>query len=760
MLYFTLPKPLKSITLSWQILLQRTPMNITYTLTDESPALATYSFLPIARAFLKHAQIKVETSDISLSARVLAQFPESLRPEQRVEDALSLLGELVKKAEANLIKTPNISASIPQLKATIKELQEKGYNVPNFPDEPQNEQEKAIKEKYQKVLGSAVNPVLRQGNSDRRSTKAVKEYAKKNPYRVIPFSPDSKTIVSYMREGDFFENEKAVLISSPTIAKIEFVDENGKTTTLKDNLKLEQNEILDATFMDVAKLSAFYEKQIALCKKQDILFSLHLKATMMKVSDPVLFGYAVKAFFKEIFEKYSEELNQLGVNANNGISELLSKIESSPKKNEILSLYQTILSQGAKISMVNSDKGITNLHVPSDVIVDASMPAMLKNGAKLWDREGKECDTNAVIPDKTYATIYEAVIEDLHKNGTLEPSKLGSVANVGLMAKKAQEYGSHDKTFIAPSKGTFKIIDSDNKVLLEHKVSKGDIYRANQAKYDAILNWIDLGIERADLTGSEAFFWLDSKRASNKIMIDLVNARLKEKSKSIEILAPKEACLRSLEIIRAGKDVISITGNVLRDYLTDLFPILELGTSAKMLSVVPMLNGGAMFETGAGGSAPKQVEQLVGENHLRWDSLGEFLALQASLEFYAQRNNNTKAKVLADALDSAIGEWLNNNKAPSRKVKEDDNRTSHFYLAMYFASALAKQSVDAQIANFFKPIAQELESNQSKIRSEFNDTQGNAVDLGGYYKMDDAKTESIMRPSATFNAIITKIDNV
>lgn len=735
-------------------------MNITYTLTDESPALATYSFLPIARAFLKHAQIKVETSDISLSARVLAQFPESLRPEQRVENALSLLGELVKKAEANLIKTPNISASIPQLKATIKELQGKGYNVPNFPDEPQNEQEKAIKEKYQKVLGSAVNPVLRQGNSDRRSTKAVKEYAKKNPYRVIPFSPDSKTIVSYMREGDFFENEKAVLISSPTIAKIEFVDENGKTTTLKDNLKLEQNEILDATFMDVAKLSAFYEEQIALCKKQDILFSLHLKATMMKVSDPVLFGYAVKAFFKEIFEKYSEELNQLGVNANNGISELLSKIESSPKKNEILSLYQTILSQGAKISMVNSDKGITNLHVPSDVIVDASMPAMLKNGAKLWDREGKECDTNAVIPDKTYATIYEAVIEDLHKNGTLEPSKLGSVANVGLMAKKAQEYGSHDKTFIAPSKGTFKIIDSDNKVLLEHKVSKGDIYRANQAKYDAILNWIDLGIERADLTGSEAFFWLDSKRASNKIMIDLVNARLKEKSKSIEILAPKEACLRSLEIIRAGKDVISITGNVLRDYLTDLFPILELGTSAKMLSVVPMLNGGAMFETGAGGSAPKQVEQLVGENHLRWDSLGEFLALQASLEFYAQRNNNTKAKVLADALDSAIGEWLNNNKAPSRKVKEDDNRTSHFYLAMYFASALAKQSVDAQIANFFKPIAQELESNQSKIRSEFNDTQGNAVDLGGYYKMDDAKTESIMRPSATFNAIITKIDNV
>lgn len=731
-------------------------MKITYTLTDESPALATYSFLPIAKAFLRHANIEVETSDISLSARILAQFPECLKQGQQVEDALSILGELVKTKEANLIKTPNISASIPQLKAAIKELQGKGYGVPNFPDEPQNDAEKAIKEKYQKVLGSAVNPVLRQGNSDRRSTKAVKSYAQKNPYRVVPFNKDSKSCVSYMCEGDFFDNEKAVLIESPTIAKIIFKDSGGEKV-LKEGLKLEQNEILDATFMDAAKLSAFYEKQIQRCKDEGILFSLHLKATMMKVSDPVLFGYAVKAYFKEIFIEFGDELTKLGVNANNGVSELLSKIESSPKKAQILAKYNEILEKSAKISMVNSDKGITNLHIPSDVIVDASMPAMLKNGAKLWDKNGDECDANAVIPDKTYATIYEAVIEDLHKNGTLNPATLGSVSNVGLMARKAQEYGSHDKTFIAPNDGEFVIVDSNGSVLLSHKVHKNDIYRANQAKFDAVQNWIDLGIERADITGDKAIFWLDSKRASNKIMIDLVQKRLKEKGKNIEILAPKEACLESLHLIRAGKNAISITGNVLRDYLTDLFPILELGTSAKMLSVVPMLNGGAMFETGAGGSAPKQVEQLVNENHLRWDSLGEFLALQASLEFYAQKQNNAKAKVLADALDSATSQWLDNNKAPSRKVGEDDNRTSHFYLAMYFAKALANQNADSSIAAFFKPIADELESKQDSIRAEFNGAQGKAVDLGGYYKFDDNKTESIMRPSKSFNAIIEQI---
>lgn len=731
-------------------------MKITYTLTDESPALATYSFLPIAKAFLNHADIKVESTDISLSARILAQFPENLAPNQRVEDALSQLGELVKTPNANLIKTPNISASIPQLKNAIKELQAKGYNVPNFPDEAQNEQEKAVKEKYQKVLGSAVNPVLRQGNSDRRSTNAVKSYAQKNPYRVTPFDKSSKSCVSYMKEGDFFDNEKAVLIESPTTAKIIFKDSNGEKV-LKDGLKLEANEILDATFMDAQKLSEFYTEQIESCKKQGILFSLHLKATMMKVSDPILFGYAVKAYFKELFTEFKDELESLGVNANNGVSELLTKIESSPKKAAILAKYNEILEKSAKISMVNSDKGITNLHIPSDVIVDASMPAMLKNGARLWDKDGKECDANAVIPDKTYATIYEAVIEDLKANGELNPATLGSVSNVGLMAKKAQEYGSHDKTFVAPNDGEFIIVDSNDKVLLTHHVKKGDIYRANQAKFDAVQNWIDLGIERADLTGDKAIFWLDSKRASNKIMIDLVKKRLQEKGKDITILAPKEACLESLRLIRAGKNAISITGNVLRDYLTDLFPILELGTSAKMLSVVPMLNGGAMFETGAGGSAPKQVEQLVEENHLRWDSLGEFLALQASLEFYAQKQNSSKAKVLADALDVATSQWLDNNKAPSRKVGEDDNRTSHFYLAMYFARALSEQKVDSTIAAFFTPIANELESKQDSIRAEFNSAQGVKVDLGGYYKFDDNKAENIMRPSKSFNAVIERI---
>ena len=726
-------------------------MKITYTLTDESPALATYSFLPIVKAFLKKAGIEVETSDISLAARILAQFPEN-----GYKDELALLGNLVEKPDANLIKTPNISASIPQLKAAIAELQQKGFKIPNFPDDPKNDAEKTIKEKYQKVLGSAVNPVLRQGNSDRRSTKAVKEYAKKNPYKVVPFNKDSKSCVSYMQKGDFFDNEKAILIQAPTTAKIEFIGSKG-TEILKDNLKLEKNEILDATFMSVADLSKFYEEQIEVCKNKNLLLSLHLKATMMKVSDPIIFGYALKAYFKELFESFKEEFEALGINPNNGISELLSKIENSSKKAEILAKYNEILAKNAPLSMVNSDKGITNLHVPSDVIVDASMPAMLKNGAKLWDKEGKERDTNALIPDKTYATIYEAVIEDLHQNGTLDPKTLGSVSNVGLMAKKAQEYGSHDKTFVAKEDGVFRIADENGNTLLEHKVQKGDIYRANQAKYDAVSNWIDLGIQRADITGNTAIFWLDEKRPSNKIMIDLVKQRLQEKGKEIAILAPKEACLESLKLIRAGKDCISITGNVLRDYLTDLFPILELGTSAKMLSVVPMLNGGAMFETGAGGSAPKQVEQLIEENHLRWDSLGEFLALQASLEFFAQKTNNAKAQILANCLDEAIAKWLDNNKAPSRKVKEDDNRTSHFYLAMYFANALANQNKDTNLQDFFKGIAEEFNANESRIHQEYLEAQGGKVELGGYYKFDNAKCNAIMRPSTTFNAILEKI---
>ncbi|MCI6216994.1 MAG: NADP-dependent isocitrate dehydrogenase [Helicobacter sp.] len=740
-------------------------MKITYTLTDESPALATYSFLPIVRAFLRHADIEVTTSDISLSNRILAQFSDKLS--LGIKDELEFLGKLVKETDANIIKTPNISASIPQLKATIKELQAKGFPLPEYPDEPKDEQEQEIKAKYQKVLGSAVNPVLRQGNSDRRCTKAVKEYAKKNPYKVTPFSKDSKTRVSYMKEGDFFDNEQATLMSKDTSARIEFVDGNAKVHVLKDNLKLEKNEVLDATFIDSAKLNRFYEEQIEICKKENILLSLHLKATMMKVSDPVIFGYAVSVYFKELFAKFGTELQNLGVNPNNGISELLNKIESSPKKAEILSEYERILESSAPLSMVDSAKGRTNLHVPSDVIVDASMPAMLKNGAKLWDKNGNTCDTNALIPDKTYATIYEAVLEDLRANGTLDPSKLGSVANVGLMAKKAQEYGSHDKTFIAPSDGFFRIVDtSDNSVILEHKVHKGDIYRVNQAKFDALINWIDLGVERAELTQSKAIFWLDTLRANNKILINLVNARLEELKKqgkdisNIEILAPKEACLQTLKLIREGKDVISITGNVLRDYLTDLFPILELGTSAKMLSIVPMLNGGAMFETGAGGSAPKQVEQLMEENHLRWDSLGEFLALQASLEFYALRTQNKKAGILSICLDNAISTWLTNNKTPSRKVKEDDNRTSHFYLALYLVQALSTQDKDSQMAAFFAPIAEELSKNEEKIRSEFLQAQGVSVDFGGYYKFDDKKAEALMRPSATFNAIIDKISKL
>ncbi|TQR33021.1 NADP-dependent isocitrate dehydrogenase [Campylobacter sp. MIT 99-7217] len=734
---------------------------MTYTLTDESPALATYSFLPIVRAFLAHANIKINTADISLSGRIIATFSDELKPEQRIDDDLSKLGELVQSPNCILIKTPNISASIPQLKATIKELQEKGYNVPNYPDVANTDKEKEILNKYQKILGSAVNPVLRQGNSDRRCSFAVKQYAKSNPYKIIPFDPNSKTRVSYMPKADFFDNEKAVLIKEDTSVNIIFISDNGDTKVFKENIKVEKDEILDATFLSCEELQKFYEEQIALCKKEDILFSLHLKATMMKVSDPILFGYAVKAYFKDLFHEFKEELDQLGVNPNNGISELLAKIQNSPLKDKILNKYNEILDTNAPISMVNSEKGVTNLHVPSDVIVDASMPAMLKNGAKLWDKNGKEKDTNAVIPDKTYATIYEAVLEDLHKNGTLNPSKLGSVSNIGLMARKAQEYGSHDKTFVAPENGTFIVQTQAQENLLSFKLKKGDIFRMNEAKANAILNWIDLGIERMQITGDKAIFWLDPQRASNKIMIDIVKEKLAqknlEKSDQISILAPKEACLESLKLIREGKNVISITGNVLRDYLTDLFPILELGTSAKMLSIVPMLSGGAMFETGAGGSAPKQVEQLVEENHLRWDSLGEFLALQAALEFYSRKNESYKAKVLAECLDEAIASWLEKGKTPSRKVGEDDNRTSHYYLASYWANELARQGNEKELQMIFHDIAMELSTKEDEIRKEFLDEQGRAVDLGGYYKFDDTKANAVMRPSKTFNDIIERL---
>lgn len=729
---------------------------MTYTLTDESPALATYSFLPIVKAFLSSANIAVQSADISLSGRILANFSEYLNAEQRCEDALAKLGELVKQPNSIIIKTPNISASIPQLKAAIKELQNKGYAVPNYPDEPKNDEEKDIKARYQKVLGSAVNPVLRQGNSDRRSTKAVKDYAKHNPYKVVPFDKASKTRVSYMNEGDFFASEKACVVQKACTARIEFVAKDGVISVLKDKLELENNEILDCSVMSAKKLDEFYAKQIEICKKENLLLSLHLKATMMKVSDPVIFGHCVRVYFKDLFDEFQSEFKALGVNENNGVSELLSKIQSSSKKDEILKKYNEILSHSAPLSMVNSEKGITNLHIPSDVIVDASMPAMLKNGAKLWDKDGKERDTNALIPDKTYAVIYEAVLDDLHQNGTLNPSQLGSVSNVGLMAKKAQEYGSHDKTFIAQGEGTIRITNGDE-VLLQQSVQKGDIFRACEAKFDAVMNWIDLGIERSSNSGEEAIFWLDEARASDKLMMNFVQQRLKEKGANLAILSPKEACLKSLALIRAGKNVISITGNVLRDYLTDLFPILELGTSAKMLSIVPMLNGGAMFETGAGGSAPKQVEQLVEENHLRWDSLGEFLALQASLEFFSVKRKNNKVQVLAECLDEAIGKWLESGKSPSRKVGEDDNRTSHFYLALYWANELARQGNEKEMQSIFKELATELSSNEEEIRAEFLKEQGKKVDLGGYYKFDEAKVKAIMRPSKTFNTIIESI---
>lgn len=732
-------------------------MCITYTLTDESPALATYSLLPIIKAFLHTAGISVETADISLSGRILASFPEYLKDKERIQDDLKKLSLLVNTESTNLIKTPNISASIPQLKAAISELQSKGFCVPNYPDFPKNEEESDIHSRYAKILGSAVNPVLRQGNSDRRCTKAVKTYAQKNPYPLTPFDRNSKTRVSYMFDGDFFDHEKAVRIKTNTTAAIVFTSKDGTREILKDNMKLEQGEVLDASFMSIKALEYFYEKEIKRAKDENLVLSLHLKATMMKISDPVIFGACVRVFFKDLFNEFENEFRSLGINPNNGISELLSKIQNSSRKDAILQKYEEILKKQPDLYAVDSSKGISNLHVPSDVIIDASMPAILKNGAKVWDMTGNLRDTNALIPDKTYATIYEAVLEFMHQYGELNPSTLGSVANVGLMAKKAQEYGSHDKTFIAKDDGMFEIITQDGEILLGFDVEKGDIFRASEAKIDSILNWIDLGLERQRLSKAEAIFWLDKNRACDRILIDIVRERLLESNQQILILPPKEACLKTLNLIREGKDVISITGNVLRDYLTDLFPILELGTSSKMLSIVPMLGGGAMFETGAGGSAPKQMQQLIEENHLRWDSLGEFLALQASLEFYAQKNKNKRAQILGSALDEAIGTWLEKNKAPSRNPKENDNRTSHFYLALYLAEALGEQKEDQKMQVFFKKIAQTLKSKEEMIVEEFLSKEGKKIDLGGYYKPDDAKASLIMRPSTTFNAVIQEI---
>lgn len=727
--------------------------DIIYTYTDEAPLLATYSLFPIIKEYLKRANVSIETMDISLAGRILANFPEHLKDEQKVPNYLEILGQLTQDPKANVIKLPNISASIPQLNAAIAELQAKGFEVPSYPAQPKNEAENEIKERYAKVLGSAVNPVLREGNSDRRCAKAVKDYAKEFPHKNGPWDKSIKTRVAHMNEGDFYSNEKSLIASEASEFSISFESENGQKTLLKSGIKLNKGDILSATFMSVSALDDFIEKTIDEAKKDDLLYSVHLKATMMKVSDPVIFGHFVKIFFKEIFAEFGSELKDAGVNANNGLKDLFARIENLSIKDKIIAKYNEILNIRPDLAMVDSDNGITNLHVPSDVIIDNSMPNMIRNSGKMWDKNGNERQSLAVIPDKTYATIYASIIDELKANGALNPAVIGSVSNVGLMAKKAEEYGSHDKTFIAENDGTFSI--SDGKNTLSFDVKKGDIFRAMIAKDEAIKDWIKLAITRAKATNSAAIFWLDEKRAHDNNMIKIVREELNKHDTSaldISILEPSAAMKKSLEIIRAGKDAISVTGNVLRDYLTDLFPIMELGTSAKMLSIVPLLNGGGLFETGAGGSAPKIARQLIDENHLRWDSLGEFLALGASLEHLANTSGNKNANVLASTLDKAISSYLKNDNSPRKKVGENDNRGSHFYLAFYWANELANSELGAN----FKALAQFLNENKDQIIAQLNASQGTSVDLGGYYKLNDEKTTNIMRSSKIFNEALSK----
>lgn len=727
--------------------------DIIYTYTDEAPLLATYSLFPIIKEYLKRANVSIETMDISLAGRILANFPEHLKDEQKVPNYLEILGQLTQDPKANIIKLPNISASIPQLNAAIAELQAKGFEVPSYPAQPKNEAENEIKERYAKVLGSAVNPVLREGNSDRRCAKAVKDYAKEFPHKNGPWDKSIKTRVAHMNEGDFYSNEKSLIASEASEFSISFESENGQKTLLKSGIKLNKGDILSATFMSVSALDDFIEKTIDEAKKDDLLYSVHLKATMMKVSDPVIFGHFVKIFFKEIFAEFGSELKDAGVNANNGLKDLFARIENLSIKDKIIAKYNEILNIRPDLAMVDSDNGITNLHVPSDVIIDNSMPNMIRNSGKMWDKNGNERQSLAVIPDKTYATIYASIIDELKANGALNPAVIGSVSNVGLMAKKAEEYGSHDKTFIAENDGTFSI--SDGKNTLSFDVKKGDIFRAMIAKDEAIKDWIKLAITRAKATNSAAIFWLDEKRAHDNNMIKIVREELNKHDTSaldISILEPSAAMKKSLEIIRAGKDAISVTGNVLRDYLTDLFPIMELGTSAKMLSIVPLLNGGGLFETGAGGSAPKIARQLIDENHLRWDSLGEFLALGASLEHLANTSGNKNANVLASTLDKAISSYLKNDNSPRKKVGENDNRGSHFYLAFYWANELANSELGAN----FKALAQFLNENKDQIITQLNANQGGSVDLGGYYKLNDEKTTNIMRSSKIFNEALSK----
>ena len=734
---------------------------IIYTLTDEAPALATYSFLPIVQAFTRAADISVETRDISLAGRILANFPDSLKPEQKQKDDLAELGELAKTPAANIIKLPNVSASVPQLKAAIQELQSQGYAVPNFPEDPKTDEEKAIKARYAKVLGSAVNPVLREGNSDRRVANAVKQYAKKHPHSMGKWSADSKSHVAHMTSGDFYANEQSALISKAGTVRIEYTPKNGAASVLKE-VKVQADELIAATFLSASKLREFYAAQIADAKASGVLLSLHLKATMMKVSDPILFGHAVSVYYSDVLAKHADVFKQLGVNPRNGVGDVYAKIKTLPadKQAEIEADLKAVYSTRPALAMVDSDKGITNLHVPSDVIVDASMPAAIRAAGCMWGADGKLHDTKAMIPDRCYAGVYQATIEDCKQHGTYDVSTMGSVSNVGLMAQAAEEYGSHDKTFEIAADGVVKVIDSDGNVLTQHDVQQGDIWRMCQTKDIAIRDWVKLAVNRARATGATAIFWLDDQRAYDRNVITKVNAYLKDHNTSgldIRVLSPVEAVKVSLQRIREGKDSISVTGNVLRDYLTDLFPILELGTSAKMLSIVPLLAGGGMYETGAGGSAPKHVQQFLEENYLRWDSLGEFLALQVSIEDMAAKTGNSKAAVLAETLDAANAKFLENDKSPARKVGEIDNRGSHFYLALYWAQALAAQSKDAALQTLFKPVAEALTSNEQKIVGELIGAQGKKMEIGGYYHPVPAKCSEGMRPSATFNSVLATL---
>lgn len=734
---------------------------IIYTITDEAPMLATHSLLPIVQAFTAPAGIEVETRDISLAGRILANFPENLTESQKIGDALTELGQLANTPEANIIKLPNISASVPQLKAAIKELQSQGYNIPNLPEEAKTDEEKAVKAKYAKVLGSAVNPVLREGNSDRRAPKAVKNYAKAHPHSMGKWASDSKTHVASMTEGDFYGSEKSVTVKEATDVKIEFTANDGTVTVLKASTPLKAEEVIDSSALSINKLKAFIAEEVESAKQQGVLFSVHLKATMMKVSDPIIFGAIVEVFFKDVFEKYAALFKELGVDTRNGLGDVYAKIAGHAQEAEVKAAIDAVYTTGPAIAMVNSDNGITNLHVPSDVIVDASMPAMIRTSGQMWNAEGKSQDTKAIIPDRCYSGVYVATIEDCKLYGAFDPSTMGSVPNVGLMAQKAEEYGSHDKTFQATADGVVKVVDNNNgTVYMEQKVEAGDIFRMCQTKDAPIQDWVKLAVNRARLSATPAIFWLDENRAHDVQIIEKVKTYLKDHDTNgldIRIMNPVDATKFSLERIRKGEDTISVTGNVLRDYLTDLFPILELGTSAKMLSIVPLMNGGGLFETGAGGSAPKHVQQFVEEGYLRWDSLGEFLALGVSLEHLGQTLGNDKALVLSETLDAANEKFLENDKSPARRVGEIDNRGSHFYLALYWAQALAAQTKDAELKAKFTEIAKDLTENEAKIDAELIGSQGKAQEIGGYYHPNYELTDKAMRPSATFNAILAKL---